>query len=146
MGNMIATMSMMIWVFVVAVIVLTTVKRMKRMPGKRVNDDRFYASTEQMYSSNKKTANKAGSNTCATANNKDEGIILKDDRNNDWLAMQLREEAKAVARISDMFQMKIEHSNKCEAEFIRRFHESNCDADGIDTGISKGAKNSTKKR
>ena len=71
---------------------------------------------------------------------------LRDDRNNDWLAMQLREEAKARVRMSDMFQMKTEHSNKCDAEFIKRFHESNCDADGIDTGISKGAKNSTKKR
>ena len=43
MGSMIATMSMMIWVFAVAAIVLTTVKRMKRMPGKNTNNDRFYA-------------------------------------------------------------------------------------------------------
>ena len=124
MGSMIATMSMMIWVFAVAAIVLTTVKRMKRMPGKNTNNDRFYASTEQMYSSDKKMAGKSGSSMRATVKNKDEGIILKDDRNNDWLAMQLREEAKARVRVSDMFQMKIEHSNKCDAEFIRRFHES----------------------
>ncbi len=146
MGSMIATMSMMIWVFAVAAIVLTTVKRMKRMPGKNTNNDRFYASTEQMYSSDRKTVSKTGSSMRATVKNKDEGIILKDDRNNDWLAMQLREEAKARVRVSDMFQMKIEHSNKCDAEFIRRFHESNCDANGIDTGASKGTKNSVKKR
>lgn len=145
MGSMIATMSMMIWVFVVAVIVFTTVKRVKRMPGKKAIDDRFYASTEQIYSSGRKNAGRSGSNIRVSSKNTDDGMILKDDRNNDWLAMQLREEARARIRVSDMFQMKLEHSNKCEAEFIRRFHESNCDANGIDTGIAKSTKKSANK-
>ncbi len=67
-------------------------------------------------------------------------MILMDDKNNDWLAHQLREEAKAKARMSDMFQLKMEHLNKCDAEFIKRFHESSCDADGIDTATRKRAK------
>lgn len=146
MGSMIAAMSMMIWVFVVAVIILTTVKRVKRMPGKSTDNDRFYASSEKMYSSNKKNMNRTGSNLRAPDKKSDNGTILKDDRNNDWLAMQLREEAKARVRMSDMFQMKIQHSNKCDAEFIKRFHESNCDANGIDTGVSKGTKNSVKNK
>lgn len=146
MGSMIAAMSMMIWVFVVAVIILTTVKRVKRMPGKSTDNDRFYASSEKMYSSNKKNMNRTGSNLRAPDKRSDNGTILKDDRNNDWLAMQLREEAKARVRMSDMFQMKIQHSNKCDAEFIKRFHESNCDANGIDNGVSKGTKNSVKNK
>ena len=67
----------------------------------------------------------------------DNGLTLKDDRNSDWLARQLRDEEKAMRNISDMFQLKQEHANKCDAEFIRRFHESYCDADGIDDGIQK---------
>ncbi len=65
------------------------------------------------------------------------GLSLMDDRSSDWLATQLREEAKAMVRVSDMFQLKQQHSNNCDAEFIRRFHESNCDAYGIDDGTKK---------
>jgi hypothetical protein len=65
------------------------------------------------------------------------GMTLKDDRNSDWLARQLRDEARAMNNISDMFQLKQQHANKCDAEFIKRFHESNCDADGVDDGVSR---------
>ena len=61
--------------------------------------------------------------------------VMKDNTSSDWLAMQLREERRAMARISDMFQLKKEHMNKCDAEFIKRFHESSCDAGGIDDGV-----------
>jgi hypothetical protein len=65
------------------------------------------------------------------------GLSLTDDRKSDWLARQLREEAAAMVVISDMFQLKNQHVNNCDAEFIKRFHESNCDAYGIDDGIKK---------
>ena len=65
------------------------------------------------------------------------GISMKDDRSSDWLARQLKEEAYALSRVSDMFQLKQQHANKCDAEFIKRFHESSCDAGGIDDGIKK---------
>ena len=63
--------------------------------------------------------------------------VLRDDKTNDWLARQLRDEARAMSMLSDMFQLKTEHSNSCDAEFIRRFHESNCDSHGVDDGTRK---------
>ena len=65
------------------------------------------------------------------------GMSLADDRSSDWLAMQLKEEERAMVRISDMFQLKRQHSANCDAEFIKRFHESNCDAHGVDDGVRK---------
>ena len=77
-------------------------------------------------------------NKRTTVNLKDQqGMTLKDDRSNDWMARQLRDEAIAMVKVSDMFKLKQSHSSNCDAEFIRRFHESNCDAEGIDNGIPK---------
>lgn len=138
MGNMIAGVSMMTWVAVIALIVLTTLKRMKKMPGNTANKNRSYSSAAQLYSSNKQSSSNSIKTTSRIkAQDSGEGMILRDDRNNDWLALQLKEEAKARVRMSEMFQMKIEHANKCDAEFIKRFHESSCDAEGIDYGIRK---------
>ncbi len=58
---------------------------------------------------------------------------LMDDREHDWLAGQLRDERVAKKRMSDMFDLKVEHSHNCEAEMLRSFHAANCDAEGIDT-------------
>ncbi|MCR5398839.1 MAG: hypothetical protein K6E68_04810 [Lachnospiraceae bacterium] len=58
---------------------------------------------------------------------------LMDDREHDWLAGQLRDERAAKRRMSDMFDLKMEHTRSCEAEMLRDFHSSNCDAEGIDT-------------
>lgn len=68
---------------------------------------------------------------------KHDGMTLMDDRANDWMAKQLKDEAIAMVKVSDMFNIKQEHANKCDAEFIRRFHESTCDAEGIDDGTHK---------
>ena len=62
---------------------------------------------------------------------------LRDDRSNDWLAKQLRDEAKAATYVKEMFNLKYDHYKSCDAETIKRFHEDNCDASGIDTAISK---------
>ena len=138
MASIISGMSAIVWVTVVAVFVMAA-KRMKNLPGKTRVKDSSYASADKIYSSARpevRKVNKAPRNlkSRAGASNTADGMILCDDRNNDWLAKQLREEVKARARMSDMFQMKIEHANKCDAEFIRRFHESECDANGIDIG------------
>ena len=37
---------------------------------------------------------------------------LRDDRNNDWLARQLREEHRAFKMTSEMFDLKIEHASQ----------------------------------
>ena len=58
--------------------------------------------------------------------------VLRDDRANDWLAKQLREEHRAFKATSEMFDLKIEHASHCDARFIEQFHRRNCDARGID--------------
>lgn len=50
---------------------------------------------------------------------------LRDDRNNDWLARQLREEKRSLGLMREMFDLKAEHANSCEAEMLKRFHEDN---------------------
>lgn len=49
-----------------------------------------------------------------------------EDRDNDWLASQLREERRSGNRMSDMFDLKEEHANNCDAYAIKREHERNC--------------------
>ena len=61
---------------------------------------------------------------------------LKDDRNNDWLAKQMREERSALNAMSEMFGLKLSHMANCEARNIRKEHHDNCDADGVD--VAKG--------
>ena len=92
----------------------------------------------------KKKVGKVSGRTGGTANSKKittlkshDGMTLKDDRSSDWMAMQLKEEAQAMARVSEMFKLKQQHMNNCDAEFIKRFHESNCDASGVDDGTRK---------
>ena len=64
---------------------------------------------------------------------------LRDDRTNDWLARQLREEHKAFKETSEMFDLKIEHASHCDARFIEQFHRRNCDARGVDLANGKTA-------
>ncbi|MBR6451362.1 MAG: hypothetical protein IKS87_01530 [Lachnospiraceae bacterium] len=56
-----------------------------------------------------------------------------EDRKGDWLARQMAEEKFLERKLSDMFQMKMEHRHSCEAEMLRRFHEGSCDAEAVDT-------------
>ena len=60
-----------------------------------------------------------------------------EDRRNDWLARQMAEERAAQKRMSEMFQMKMEHRYNCEAEMLKQFHETRCDASEVDTGEHK---------
>lgn len=61
-------------------------------------------------------------------------LSLKDDRENDWFAKQLREEHQAFKRTSDMFNLKIEHASSCDARMLADFHASHHDADSVDRG------------
>lgn len=61
------------------------------------------------------------------------GSTLRDDRTNDWLARQLREEHTAFKAASDMFGLKIEHAAHCDARLLKNYHHLNCDASGVDT-------------
>lgn len=58
--------------------------------------------------------------------------VLRDDKENDWLAKQLREEHRAFKATSEMFDLKIEHASHCDARLMQQFHHRNCSADGVD--------------
>ena len=47
---------------------------------------------------------------------------LMEDRQNDWLANQLREEHRAFKRTSDMFNLKIEHVAHCDAKLLHQYY------------------------
>ncbi len=63
--------------------------------------------------------------------------VLRDDRANDWLAQQLREEHRAFRVTSEMFDLKIEHASHCDAKLMEQFHRKYCDASGIDLANGK---------
>ncbi|MBO4266525.1 MAG: hypothetical protein J5910_04975 [Lachnospiraceae bacterium] len=58
--------------------------------------------------------------------------VLRDDKENDWLARQLREEHRAFKATSEMFDLKIEHASHCDSRLLQQFHHRNCSADGVD--------------
>ena len=62
---------------------------------------------------------------------------LRDDRNNDWLARQLREEHRAFKMTSEMFDLKIEHASHCDARLLEQFHRRNCTVEGVDLANGK---------
>ena len=51
-----------------------------------------------------------------------------ENRDDDWLAKQLREERAAKTMVSDMFQLKQEHAAYCDADRVKREHYNDCDA------------------
>ena len=60
-----------------------------------------------------------------------------EDRKNDWMARQMAEERVAKRRMSEMFQMKMEHRYNCEAEMLKQFHEARCNAGEVDDGENR---------
>lgn len=54
-----------------------------------------------------------------------------EDRNNDWLAKQLREERFYEQKFSAMYGLKRQHAANCDADSLRREHEENCDAEEL---------------
>lgn len=59
-----------------------------------------------------------------------------EDRENDWLARQRREEAASERRFSAMYGLKRSHEANCDARRLIIEHYNECDADGIDTGMA----------
>lgn len=57
---------------------------------------------------------------------------MMEDRNHDWLAMQLADERRALRKCSEMFDLKMSHHYSCEAEALKRFHEDHCEAEMVD--------------
>lgn len=47
--------------------------------------------------------------------------FMRDDRKNDWLARQMREEAKILRR-GDLMDLGASHAANCDAETLRKYH------------------------
>lgn len=60
-----------------------------------------------------------------------------EDRNNDWLANQMREERAALYMLQDMFSFRMQGRNITDAELLKEFHAEHCDADRIDRAAGK---------
>ncbi len=130
-------MTIIIDILMVLVIVLS-LRRAVRNSSERKGTARDRASADK-FNDLIKNYNAVNSSKVISVR-KHDGMTLMDDRANDWMAKQLKDEAIAMVKVSDMFKIKQEHANKCDAEFIRRFHESTCDAEGIDDGTHKNGR------
>ena len=58
-----------------------------------------------------------------------------EDRQNDWLSEQIREETRLRYELNESIGIKISHEYNCDARMLRREHEMMCDANGIDNGM-----------
>ena len=59
--------------------------------------------------------------------------VLMEDRKNDWLARQMREEERILRR-GDLMDLGAGHSRQCAADLLKMYHVESCDANGIDNG------------
>lgn len=50
--------------------------------------------------------------------------VLKEDRNNDWLAKQMREEQRILMK-SEMYELKEAHAASCDARELKEVHRLN---------------------
>ena len=59
--------------------------------------------------------------------------FMKDDRKNDWLARQMREEEKILRR-GDMLDLGASHAASCDADLLKRYHLFAEHDDSVDSG------------
>ena len=59
--------------------------------------------------------------------------FMKDDREHDWLARQMREEAKILRR-GDMMDLGASHASSCDADMLKKYHLYAEHDDSIDNG------------
>jgi len=79
-----------------------------------------YVPTSKVKDSTRTAAKRVSSGSPSSIRNTD---VLFEDRQNDWLAKQLREEARLAKRTSDMFDLKYEHAASCDARDLKDSHE-----------------------
>lgn len=65
------------------------------------------------------------------------GTTISDDRRNDWLAKQMRDEKAALYRMGYMFGFKPGTSTISAAAENRSAHAHDCDSEGIDTAAGR---------
>ncbi|MBR4392720.1 MAG: hypothetical protein IKT07_01695, partial [Oscillospiraceae bacterium] len=59
--------------------------------------------------------------------------FMKDDREHDWLARQMREEAKILRR-GDMMDLGASHASACDADMLKKYHLYAEHDDSVDNG------------
>ena len=122
-----AFISILIWAVIIWIIVLRIIKRTgngaggKKTPsaGNKARKYTNYKPHKDIVSVSRDMSDKRGA-------------TLRDDRENDWLAQQLREEHKAFKATSEMFDLKIEHASHCDSRLLEQYHRRNCTATGVD--------------
>ncbi|MBR5642500.1 MAG: hypothetical protein IKW92_10260 [Firmicutes bacterium] len=62
--------------------------------------------------------------------------FMKDDREHDWLARQMREEAKILRR-GDMLDLGASHEASCDADVLKKYHLYLEHDDSVDSGEYK---------
>lgn len=62
---------------------------------------------------------------------------LRDDRYNDWLARQMRDERNSLAKLREMFGFRMQGRGISDAELLKEFHSGHCDAGGVDRAQGK---------
>ena len=63
-----------------------------------------------------------------------ESAVLLEDRKNDWLAKQLKEEA-AIARRGSVYDLGAAHEVNCDADKIKREHVKRHNTNGLNRGM-----------
>ena len=58
---------------------------------------------------------------------------MKDDRKNDWLARQMREEERILRR-GDLMDLGASHAAVCDAEMLKKYHLYAEHDDSVDNG------------
>ena len=128
-----------IYIAVIIVIFMRVYTNSKKRQGRSQSDTK----TVKMPAPESRRPDEAGSDKRPAAHRSaesDKSAVnrLMDDREHDWLARQLREERIAKSRMSDMFELKREHADNCEAHEIKSAHMDNCDAEGtVDTAAGR---------
>ncbi len=148
-----ALFSVLIYLLI-GILVFRRIMRVKGGEKNRTNSAAGRPVTGQVNRSSARTVNAAGvqaqpqpyrnvqrkkTNNGVNAHMAREKIDIRswEDRKNDWLARQMEEERVCARRMSEMFQMKLEHRYNCEAEMLKQFHQAACNADGVDNGEHK---------
>lgn len=127
-----------VWlVFICSVVgrIVKSAKSTENSKGPVKNNGNFQQFTTVVQNGPSSTSQKAKASSFETysSNKSYSGLLsLKDDRENDWFAKQLREEHLAFKRTSEMFNLKIEHASVCDARMLADFHASHCEAKDVD--------------
>lgn len=144
-GILSSIVPVLIMIFVFRTVIISMNRKVdsevKRKPVKTVptdyvpNTESVKPQTNRPRSTGVSEGMRGGTSGSAGARKKGEMSVryTMEDRQHDWLAKQLAEERIAKKKMSEMFSLKQEHLNDCDARQNRNLHNRHCDAQGVDT-------------